>query len=658
MLLAVNVPGQQSNGARDTVAATKTASGKQQDSPRPTLAEVKAEGARQSDYRKQRPRLTGTKTPEPKLARFRDEIEPILKRTCLDCHGPDTQEAGFRVDTLDPNLLHGGDVDWWLEVVDVLSNGEMPPEDDAELPAEQRSKVIDWLSSEIQVASQVRRSEQGHSSFRRMTRYEYNYALQDLLGLPYEFAQDLPPEAESEDGFKNSSDMLQMSVMQFEYYRQLSRKALQKATVKGDRPELIFYDVTMHEAAARMGAKKRDADPKEATAKKDKGKKKRDNKDIPWTGSTHFRELDTGEITKSSFNYRGGKQGFAPTATRPEVPESSSHVLIIPAKRNHKFDLGDQLPEKGTLRIRIKASRIVAEEESYPSLRLSFGFQASNDSNTSNRISDHDVAITALPGEPEIYQWDIPLCELIRNPYRDVNKLGDLPNPAEYLMVENVHQDPSRGRAAGVQIEYLQVIAPVYEQWPPESHKRLFFDDENRLDETAYARKILARFMPQAWRRRVAESEVDQKIALFGEYRSSTDDFQDAMIEVLATVLSSPNFLYLSQTQHSAGDNQINEHGGDDRLATRLAIFLWCSTPDDELLKLAAEGKLSDPDTLISQTKRMLADPKSERFFSALCTTVVGNAVVGLPGCRPEVISPFRSLLERIDAGRAGGIVP
>ena len=100
---------------------------------------------------------------------------------------------------------------WWLEVSAAVSNGEMPPEDAPKLADDDRNKIIEWLSSEIQVASQVRRTEQGHSSFRRMTRYEYNYALQDLLGLELDFAKDLPPDPVSEDGFRNSSEMLQMS---------------------------------------------------------------------------------------------------------------------------------------------------------------------------------------------------------------------------------------------------------------------------------------------------------------------------------------------------------------------------------------------------------------------------------------------------------------
>jgi mono/diheme cytochrome c family protein len=138
----------------------------------------------QSDSGSNSESSVGTETPKPQLAAFRTVVQPILKKACVRCHGPDTQEGNLRIDTLNPDLLHGDDVNWWLEVVAVLSNAEMPPADEAELVDRDRSEVIEWLSSEIQVASTVRRAEQGHSSFRRMTRYEYNYALQDLLGLP------------------------------------------------------------------------------------------------------------------------------------------------------------------------------------------------------------------------------------------------------------------------------------------------------------------------------------------------------------------------------------------------------------------------------------------------------------------------------------------
>ena len=59
----------------------------------------------------------------------------------------------------------------------------------------------------------------------------------------------------------------------------------------------------------------------------------------------------------------------------------------------------------------------------------------------------------------------------------------------------------------------------------------------------------------------------------------------------------------------------------DLALASRLSFFLWSSVPDDELIDLAAQGKLKDPAVLEKQVRRMLADPKSE----ALITNFTGQ---------------------------------
>lgn len=122
--------------------------------------------------------------------------------------------------------------------------------------------------------------------------------------------------------------------------------------------------------------------------------------------------------------------------------------------------------------------------------------------------------------------------------------------------------------------------------------------------------------MSRAWRRPVTVAEVDQKLALFTQIRPACSSFQEAILEVLATVLSSPKFLYLVNSDQPHGDNGDTtvERLSDSELATRLSMFLWCSTPDDELLELAAKGQLSDRDVLASQVKRLLADPRSRRF--------------------------------------------
>lgn len=56
----------------------------------------------------------------------------------------------------------------------------------------ERASIVEWLSGELNKASFIRRNSKEHSSFRRLTKYEYDYALQDLLGLPYSLANKLP----------------------------------------------------------------------------------------------------------------------------------------------------------------------------------------------------------------------------------------------------------------------------------------------------------------------------------------------------------------------------------------------------------------------------------------------------------------------------------
>ena len=114
--------------------------------------------------------------------------------------------------------------------------------------------------------------------------------------------------------------------------------------------------------------------------------------------------------------------------------------------------------------------------------------------------------------------------------------------------------------------------------------------------------------MRRAWRRAVTEAEVDQKLALFAKIRSGSVDFQDAMVEVLATVLSSPKFLYLVRSNET-DDKKDSQRLSDFELASRLSFFLWSSAPDEELLNLASEGRLRDPIALQGQPRRASKEP-------------------------------------------------
>ncbi|PHS07775.1 MAG: hypothetical protein COA78_13245 [Blastopirellula sp.] len=577
-----------------------------------TLEEVKAAGTLRSSYRKTIPRAKTDETPQANLKAFRAEIEPMLKKACYDCHGSETAEGDFRVDKLDPDLLYGDDVDWWLKVSAAVTNGEMPPEDGPKLADDNRSRFISWLSSEIQIASQVRRAEQGHSSFRRMTRYEYNYALQDLLGLELNFAKDLLPDPVSEDGFKNSSEMLQMSAKQYGDYLELNRNALNQATVRGERPEVLYWGISAERASAqkfRQLERTNEQDREPQTQGRQGGG--RDRRDSRGGRGAHYKNTETGQTVPASWTFRRAVNAWSPTMTRPEVPAPNEYIAVLPAGQQLVVDLGNRLPDEGTLRVRIRASKVSTEDHLVPSVALEFGWQGNNNSKASVKISDHDLVIDASPGKPRFYQWDIPLSEIYpRNPVRKTVELGapKLTNPSEYIRLHNT----SHSQSADIQFDYIEVSTPVYEQWPPASHTGIFIDSENSEDEDVYAREIVSRFMTRAWRRSVTDAEVDLKMEYYARIRPVCEDFQQAVIEVLATVLSSPRFLYLVQTDPSEAEAERTLD--DFELATRLSMFLWCSTPDDELLDVAAQGRLGEADELARQTKRMLADPRNERF--------------------------------------------
>ncbi len=549
--------------------------------------------------------------PKPRLTKFHAEVKPVLNRVCVGCHGPDKQKGKFRVDTLNPDLLSGSDVKWWLEVFDVVGNGEMPPEDaDVQLADIEKVRIVDWLSGEIQVASEVRRSEQGNTSFRRLTRYEYKYVLQDLLKIPHDFSRDLPPETVSQDGFKNSSEMLQITGVQFEQYRELARSALERATVRGPRPRPIYYGISMRDAAKRINAKytaniegtRRRIEEEGLTIEEafgQQGEKFERNQN-----GMHYRDLVTGQGIRPKWSYNGAKYAWKPSQAKPEEPPVSLDVVVIPPNAKYIIDVGDGLPDTGNMRVRIRAARHSVREKIPPTLRLFFGNQASNDSRVAVRAGESDITVTAKPDRPEFYQWDVRLSEIARNAYRHIKKLGDLPNPAEFLQIQN-----TSSRKVAVQIDYVEITAPTFDQWPPESHTSIFFDSANQKNEGKYARKVLTQFMRRAWRRPASEAEIDQKMGLLEKLRPHCNDVQEAIVEVLATVLASPKFLYLVQ------DAEEESQGiSDYELASRLSFFLWSSQPDSKLLRLAKQGRLRKHKVLERQVKRMLADPKAKRL--------------------------------------------
>jgi hypothetical protein len=148
------------------------------------------------------------------------------------------------------------------------------------------------------------------------------------------------------------------------------------------------------------------------------------------------------------------------------------------------------------------------------------------------------------------------------------------------------------------------------------------------LQEIAIARELLSRFMRKAYRRPIAPIEVDTKLELFEDLRRSEYSFEDSLKETLAAVLVSPSFLFLeSSPPVSIATEPITDDLDADpadsimphELASRLSYLLWLSPPDEPLSKRADDGSLLERDVLLSEAKRLLADPRSRRFMESFC---------------------------------------
>jgi len=133
--------------------------------------------------------------------------------------------------------------------------------------------------------------------------------------------------------------------------------------------------------------------------------------------------------------------------------------------------------------------------------------------------------------------------------------------------------------------------------------------------------------MQRAFRRPVDRQEMEPYWELYLREKSQGGDEEQAMRRVLQALLCSPHFLYLPAGGGQAGAGTANDDGKaaptlpltDSELASRLSYFLWSTMPDEQLLSLAAAGKLQDEDVLKQQVQRMLRDPRvrelSENFF-------------------------------------------
>jgi hypothetical protein len=130
-------------------------------------------------------------------------------------------------------------------------------------------------------------------------------------------------------------------------------------------------------------------------------------------------------------------------------------------------------------------------------------------------------------------------------------------------------------------------------------------------EELKCAREIVTRLASEAYRRPVTLRETDRLMPFFTK-GAAKGGFEGGVTTALEAILASPHFIFRLERETGPARPGSPVRVADLDLASRLSFFIWGMPPDKELVTVASQGKLSDPVVLEKQTKRMLADPRSE----------------------------------------------
>jgi hypothetical protein len=204
----------------------------------------------------------------------------------------------------------------------------------------------------------------------------------------------------------------------------------------------------------------------------------------------------------------------------------------------------------------------------------------------------HTVGVTFLATN------DIPGSELNRPFQRTMNTPGTIPGYQFYPHVGQVTIEGPYGNTGAKDT--------------PSRQKIFVCNPASTRDEAACARTILSTLVKHAYRRPATQADLDLLTPFYQMGRKEGGSFDQGIESALQRILADVEFVYRGEPEPAAVAAGKSYRISDLALASRLSFFLWSSIPDDELIDLASQGKLKDPNVLQQQVQRMLKDQRAE----------------------------------------------
>ena len=437
------------------------------------------------------------------------------------------------------------------KVVRKLRSGQMPPAGRPQPDA----AVVDTFVTALETALD-RESEAapnpGRVASRRLNRVEYVNAIQDLLALEVNGAELLPSDMAG-FGFDNNADVLAMTPSLMTRYIAAATKVSRAAIGSLDnRPMMQVYEVGFEERDVRV------------------------SEDMP-------------------FSTLGG------LSERHMFPLNGEYVFAVRLKRNATVETIEGIEEdEHEIELRVDHKLVT---------RWRIGGQFSGpDPGVLIAVPEDDVDGQRL----HEYRMTADDALEIRVPIEAGQRL---------VSVAFTDSAPSpHGLRGKPGIDKLFISGPFEGSVPDQtaSRQRIFTchpaGDAAATVKEDCAREIITTLARRAYRRPVTDADVEPLVAVYRDGNAERD-FDFGIELALEALLSMPEFLmriYEEPTDLAPGEPY---RLSDLELASRLSFFLWRSIPDDELIDLAADQRLSDPDVLTGQIQRMLEDDRATRFL-------------------------------------------
>ncbi|TXT35717.1 MAG: hypothetical protein FD138_1246 [Planctomycetota bacterium] len=577
----------------------------------------------------------------PDAAGFQKIIAPFVKTHCVRCHGPEKKEGNLRVDQhLKNEFIDPATKEKWGEVVNALNSHEMPPEGEPQPKPDEVAKVVDWITEQMVRAELVRRD--GQIVLRRLNRDEYRNTIRDLIGIDFDVAAF--PLDPASGGFDNNGKALTMSPLLTEIYLESARRILDRALVEGDQPPAIKWRFEID------------------SGDNDSNRKIYDKQNVIVNGGNNPVKDGFKVLHHDNWDKHLNARGYA-------LKHEGDYIIRIRAAG--RVPKREDVVESARKALQDRFDKQMKENpkgERYHREQLERDLKHFQTDRMYDYGSPRLKLIQSLGGQPKVlaeFDVDAPLDKPREYEVRARFTTEQAGLTIEYAyaiprVLENFwFQGHDVFARPELYVDWFEIEGPVYDSWPPPSHRRLLGENVPAKEkERETAKTLIARFLRSAYRRPVTAAEIEEKLKLFDLVRSDSPSFVQAIKTPLIAAMASPHFLYLAEP---VGDSLRDSHSNvrpaptaqatsksgkqpaskpesrsrsdrattDHELAARLSYFLWSSMPDEELNKLADGGKLRDPKTLTAQVNRMLADPKSESFVRNFAGQWLGLREVG-----------------------------